>query len=185
MNHNLVCRIIGSILLVFLIGFCVADDGPSYQVFIQGGESSIASGSNGAHIITVKDIVPYFYISDGEKDWLTPVDRLNNLTYPINAALVLSNENKRTIMVRIANLSLSDEDKILTLQVNPLSYYEGKYLQRFYDQRLELETLGESNHSRAAIYLEMKQNRPLNSGCHAWCSDGVDSFCCHPFFPFP
>ncbi|MFH0966216.1 MAG: hypothetical protein V1862_00825 [Methanobacteriota archaeon] len=142
MNHFLSLGFISSLLLVSLAGICVADNAPGYLVYIQGGESSIMNGSDGAYVITVKDIVPYFHTTNGVINSLIPVERLNNPTSPLNAALVFSDKgNESTVMVRVTNISLSDGNKVLTLQADPLEYYDGELLKSLYDRSRSLEML--------------------------------------------
>jgi hypothetical protein len=185
MNHFLSFVFISSLLLVFFTGFCVADEAPGYQVFIQGDGCSISKGSNSPYVITVKDIVPYFHITDGGKDWLISAERLTNLTYPVNAALVLSaGDNETTMMVQVTNVSLPDRDKGLTIQADPLPYYDGGHLQSFDAKRSELKTIYDSNYSKAAIYMEFEKGSPLNGGANCLCDYDREYFCCQLFFPF-
>ena len=72
-------------------------------------------------MITVNDVVPYFHLADGNKSSLIPVERLTNVTFPLNAAVVFSGaDNETAFMVEVSNLSLSDGNKSLTLLVKPL-----------------------------------------------------------------
>ena len=163
MNRNIRLGVICSILLGSLAGFCVADEAPSYLVYVQGGESSITNGSDGAYVITVKDIIPYVHIADGEKSSLKLVERLTNLTYPMNAALVLSGaDNETTVMVQVANVSLSDENKILTLQVDPLKYYEGERLNSFNDRKQSIKAVNGLRFTRTGVYFEVVKESPAN-----------------------
>ncbi len=140
MNH---CRSLGFIslfLLVSLTGYCVADEAPGYLVYVQGGESAITNGSDEMYVITVKDIIPYFNITNGQKSSQIHVELLPKLTYPMNAALVLSGvDYETTVMVQVANVSFSDGNKILTLQADPLEYYEGTLLSEYNEQKSKLD----------------------------------------------
>jgi hypothetical protein len=155
MNHFLSLGFISLFLLISLTGICIADEAPGYLVYIQGGETSIAKGSDGAYMITVKDIVPYFYITDGEQSRLLPVELLNRLTYPRNAALILSGaDNETTVMVQVENMSQSDENRVLTLQAGPLEYYEGERLTSFYDKSQEINGFIDGQFARLGVYVE-------------------------------
>lgn len=164
------------LLLVSFTGICVADEAPSYVAYIQGGESSITNGSDGTFAITVKDIVPYFHIAGGEKSRLIPVELLTNMTYPMNAALVLSGaDNETTVMVQVANVSLTDRNNILTLQADPLEYYEGERLKSFNGMRQSINALNDLRFVRSAIYLEgvggvvtNSENCPYCEPCNCW-----------------
>ncbi|MDD1727831.1 MAG: hypothetical protein LUQ50_02030 [Methanospirillum sp.] len=169
MMNQIRCGVICSVLLVALAGFCIADEAPGYLVYVQGGEGSITNGSDGATVITVKDIVPYYHITDNEKSSLIPVERLANLPYPLSTALVFSgDDNETTFMVQVSQLSLSDGNTVLTLQVEPLPYYEGDRLASFTSKGLK--TLVESQYTKSAIYMDMAGTPPEN-GC-------PPTFCC-------
>ena len=173
MNHSLSLGFISFVLLISLTGVCIADDAPGSLVYIQGGESSIVNGSDGVYVITVKDIVPYFHIADGEKSNLIPVERLNNSTSLLNAALVLSSTADETVvMVRVVNLLLSDGNKVLTLQVDPLGYYEGALLTSFNDKKQDIDVITD-NPIRTGVFLE-NIGAPLENDnvCTCICSDG-------------
>ena len=174
MNRRLLLGFIGSILLISLAGICVADDAPSYQVYIQGGESSITNGSDEAYIITVKDITPYFHIADNEESNLIPVERLNNQASSLNAALVLAGDSDESVfMVRVINMSLSDGNKILTLKVEPLEYYDGVLLNLFNQKKQEIDLISDNLFIHTGVYLE-SMGEPLknDNACTCVCSDG-------------
>jgi hypothetical protein len=180
MDHSLSLGFISLLLLVSLAGFCVADEAPGSLVYIQGGESFITNGTDSGYVITVKDIIPYFHFTDGEKSSLFPVDLLTNLTYPVNAALVLSSENNETaVMVQVSNMSLSDGEKILILQAEPLKYYEGERLTSYNDKSQSIYELDTLRFSNAGVYLEIEQLPPPNFECppgYVWC--GLPFGCC-------
>ena len=166
MNRFLSVGFICSLLLVSLAGVCVADEAPSYLGYIQGGESSITNGSDGVTAIAVKDIVPYFNLADGEKNSLISVEFLTNLTYPMSAALILSDADNETIfMVQVVNMSMLDENNGIVFEVKPLLYYEGKHLKVFNEKRKALNSLFETQHARFAMYLEIDEKVPTNLEC--------------------
>lgn len=174
MNHSLLLEFVSILLLISLAGFCVADTAPSITAYFQGGESSITDGINGTYVITVKDVTPYFHISQGEKSSLIPVRSLTNPKYPMSAALVFSNtDNETNTLVQVVNVSLSDGNKILSLQVNPLEYYEDERLKSFNSNSKGLETLVNSQFTKAAIYFEIEGTPPGNypddyCDCYGW-----------------
>ena len=142
----------------------MADEAPSYVAYIQGGESSITNGSSdGAYVITVKDIIPYLYLADGNISYLIPVEKLTNGTYPMNAAVVFSGTDDDTVsMGEVSNLSLSDGNSVLTLQVNPQKNYDGEVLKSFTYENIEVDLVKENTIKRTGIYLEMKLEVPEN-----------------------
>lgn len=151
------------LLLISLVGVGQADEAPGYFVYVQGGDSSITNGSDGMTEITVKDIIANFYIANGMKSILHPVERLTKLRYPLDAAMVFSGaDNESVSMVTISNLSLSEGDTVLTLQVTPMKYYEGEVLKSFTGEkgRLDMTNVGEV--LSTGIYMEMKGIAPEN-----------------------
>lgn len=119
----------GILLLFCLTGVSMGNETPSYIVYIQGGQASITNGTDGMMELTVRDVVPHFHISEKDFGILIPVETLTNLSYPLSAAVVFSDALEEiTSMVEISNLTLSEENKVITLQVKPLEFYEGERL---------------------------------------------------------
>ena len=55
-------------------------------------------------------------------------------------ALVLAGDSDESVfMVRVINMSLSDGNKILTLKVEPLEYYDGVLLNLFNEKKQEID----------------------------------------------
>jgi hypothetical protein len=128
------------------------------------GESTITNGSGGMELITVKDIVPYLHIADGNWSSLVSIKQLSNITYPLNAAVIFSDTNgEDSFIVKILNLSLSDEKKVISLQVGPENYYEGEVLKSF-SKNLGLNKHNTSKFNNTNIYLELNGNIPQNYG---------------------
>ncbi|OQA59207.1 MAG: hypothetical protein BWY45_00882 [Euryarchaeota archaeon ADurb.Bin294] len=169
------CRQLGifcSLVLVFYTGFCSAAESSSAVIYIQGSDSAITNGSDGM-IITVKDVIPYFHITDGKESKLVPLESLTDITYPVQAVVNLFNaENKTNSVIQVLNLALSEDNKVLTLNVNPLEFYDGEMLKSLANGLTPLsdEKIGEYNH--AGIYLEAVWEAPSNAlNC-------VPCFCC-------
>lgn len=72
----------------FCTGFCSAAESSSAVIYIQGSDSAITNGSDGM-IITVKDVIPYFHITDGKESKLVPLESLTDITYPVQAVVNL------------------------------------------------------------------------------------------------
>lgn len=172
MGYCVLLGILCSLVLVFCTGFCSAAESSSALIYIQGSGSAITNGSNGM-IITVKDVVPYFHITDGVESKLVPVGSLADISYPVQAVVNLFNaENETNSIIQVSNLSLSDENKVLTLDVTPLEFYDGERLKSFVNGQTPLsdEKIGEYN--RAGIYLEAVWEAPSNTlNC-------IPCFCC-------
>ncbi|MFH0967667.1 MAG: hypothetical protein V1862_08305, partial [Methanobacteriota archaeon] len=99
MNRCVLLGFIGILMLVSLTVCCIADQSSSYIANIQGGESTITNGSGGM-TITVQDVSSNVTIISGTQGNMTTIDRLTNVTYPLNAAVVFSgNSNESTSMV--------------------------------------------------------------------------------------
>ncbi|MFH0968638.1 MAG: hypothetical protein V1862_13230 [Methanobacteriota archaeon] len=141
----------------------MAAESPAYLAYVQGGESSITNETDGMMMITVKDVIPYFYIVDDNTSVLHPVERLANITTPLNAAVTFSGaDNESVSLVEVTNLSLSDENKTLIIQVHPLELYEGTVLKSFTDKMNRLTTDSIGKFTNTGIYLEMRDKTPQN-----------------------
>ena len=175
MNRQFLRGLAYLFLLVSLAGVCIAEDIPGSVVYLQGGESSITNGSDGMPVVTVQDLVQYVHVTDGKKSILIPVQQLTNMTAPMNAALVLSGEDKEsTFVVEVSNLSLSDGNNTLTLQVNPLEFYEGSVLKSFSNVSHDWTAEKQERYPQSGIYLEWSIPVPKNKYCYS-CD-------CDPFY---
>ena len=144
------------LLLVSLAGVSMADEAPSYVAYIQGGEAFITDGTDGMVEIIVKDVIPHFHVSEQEIGILVPVELLTNVTYPVNAAMVFSGiDDESTSIVEVSNLSLSDGNSVLTLQVRPLEFYEGERLKLFHSENKGLNVINRAAISFTGIYAEI------------------------------
>lgn len=165
MNLHLHYGIIGILLLIFLIGNSMAAESPADVIYIQGGESTIAEEGKETYLVTVKEIIPYLHITTGLNGTssLTPIEMVDSLTYPLNAALVFSGEdNERSSMVEMVNLSLSDENKTLTMKIKPRPFSEGDSLPSFAQDGGDFSPdIGEKS-KQIGIYLEIPSFPPTN-----------------------
>ena len=165
MTHSVLLGFICLLLLISLTGVSMAAESPGYALYVQGGVSSITNGTDGMTVITVMDVIPYFHITDGNKSLLLPIEGLTNITYPLDAAVVLSGTgNESTSLVKVSNLTLSDGNKSLILQVKPLEFYEGKLLNSFVSEKKELPLEKTGKFSSIGIYIETTQLPPANAG---------------------
>ncbi len=158
------------LVLVLFVGSCFADEVPTYLTYVQGGKSAVSAASDGGYVVTIKDTVPFVVISYGGRDRLVPTERLINVTFPVRAALIVSDaQNDTTSMIQITNLSLSDDNKVLTLHVDPLPYYEGAALASFDADKQNIDSLVESHYGRSGLYFETIGQCPENSyDCTFW-----------------
>jgi len=147
----------------------MADETPSYIVYIQGGEASITDGTDGMMELTVRDLVSHFHISEKDYGILIPVETMTGLSYPLNAAVVFSDtlEESRS-MVEISNLTLSEENKVLTLLLKPLEFYEGERLEALNRDNKDLHGTDLKNLSFTGIFVELTGNS-LENGSDPEC----------------
>lgn len=155
--------ILSFLVLVFCAGFCSAAESSSAVIYIQGSGSVISNGSNGM-IITVKDVVPYFHITDGVESKLIPVELVTENSYPLNAVIELFNTvNESKSIIQVSNLSFSDENMVLTLHIKPLDFYDGEMLKSLANGQITLSDKNIGEYNRTGIYLESLFEVPSNS----------------------
>lgn len=178
MNRIISVGFIWLLMLILLAGICTAAENPSYIVYIQGGESVITLDPPGM-ILTVQDVIPYFHKSDNDKEGLFPLERLTSMIYPVNAALVFTGpDNRSTSMVEISNLSLSDDNEILTLYVTPLKFYEGELLKSFTNTQGDLLGSPVGDFKTTQIYAEIPEPVAENDCDYIHCCWHGWEWCC-------
>lgn len=172
MNHSRFLGFTFSFLLISLAGFGIAEETPSKIIYIQGGVSSVTGSTNGTTEMTVKDVIPYFYIGSGDQSSLIQNNALTYITNPLSAVLVFSeNDGVSTSFVKISNLSYSTEDKTLMLEVTSNPYYDGEILKSFAVKPIAFDPDSISQFNQTQIYTESPVSVPLNSeSCE--CADG-------------
>ncbi|MFH0966386.1 MAG: hypothetical protein V1862_01715 [Methanobacteriota archaeon] len=147
----------------------MAEEAPNSVVYIQGGKSIITDGADEMSKISIQDVVPFVHVAEGEKSRLFPAMLLSQLTYPLNAVIVCtSSDNESTSIVMISNLSLSDGNKVLTLDVNLLHYYEGGMLKNLATDSIPLTQ--KENIQKIGVYVEAKEIPPVNADCPSGCA---------------
>jgi hypothetical protein len=135
-------------------------------------------------VITVQDLIPYVHIKNGEKSPLMAVELLTTMTEPLNVALIFSGaDNESTSMVEVSNLSLSDGNTVLTLQVKPLEFYDGEALKSFESEKSAANTVSVGQHDNIGIYIEdliSPLDNSENCGeCFELSTGGWYQACCH------
>lgn len=163
MKKTIVFGFVFLLLFGFFAGMCSAEQSPSLTAHIQGGESSITNGTEGAMVITVKDVDPNVNVTNGSESIEKPVDFLIDVAYPFAAALELSNgENDSVSMVNIEKITISDDNKTLTLQATPLQYYEGISLQEFAKKSVTFDQQYNKTFNETRIHGEIIEESPTN-----------------------
>ena len=152
------------ISLLLLTGLSSAAESYGYLAFLQGGESTIVNDTDDMMIITVHNPDPYLNITNNTGTTQSPVDSVMNASLPMNAALIFSApDTEMTSIIRIENLSLSDDKESLTLQVRPLDFYEGEVLAPYTQGTVNIHELDKKTFNEIRLYLEMMMNAPENS----------------------
>jgi len=150
-------------LLFSLAGFCFAEEAPEHSLYIQGGEYNITEDADGVILIAIQDVVPYFFTEFEKAKQLLPVSQIPLYSLPINAALVFSGTDGDSIsLVQISNLTLSDENKVLTVQIKPLEFYEGEMLKAYVKDAIDIGTLSNGKFIQVGVIIETNLIQPDN-----------------------
>ncbi len=150
-------------LVVSLAVVCPADSPPVSIIYVQGGESIITAEPNGTSMITIHDVIPYYCLQVDNMSNLIPIQNLVSYSGPMEAALVFTDEeNERISMGSIDQVTLSDDNRVLILQVKPLEFYEGSGLKTFSDDREDLLNQTGEKVLSSGLYLEV-QEPPSNN----------------------
>ena len=105
-----------------------------------------------------------FFTASGNQSMLLRVSVVPMLPLPINAALIFSEtDGNPASLVKITNLSFSDDNKTLILQIKPLEFYEGEMLKAYAKDAIPVNSLErELKNKNTALYLELVSNLPEN-----------------------
>lgn len=159
------------ISLLLLTGLSSAAESYDYLAYLQGGESIIVNDTDDMMIITIHNPDPYLNITNTTSTTQSPVNSLMNTSLPMNAALIFSApDTEMTSIVRIENLSFSEDKESLTLKVRQLDFYEGEVLAPYAQDTIDLHELDKKTVNETRLYLEMmmsasENNYPPNSAC--------------------
>ena len=152
------------ISLLLLTGLSSAAESYDYLAFLQGKESTIMNDTDDMMIITIHNPDPYLNITNNTSTTQSPVDSLMNASLPMNAALIFSApDTEMTSIIRIENLSFSEDKESLTLQVRALDFYDGEVLTPYALDTINLHELDKKTFNETGLYLEMMMNAPENS----------------------
>ena len=155
MEHMVPREFFCLVILVSLAGVTFADEQPTYVMYIQGGENSITSETDGNVSITILDIVPYANLIDGERNSLLPVEILNFHQWPATAAVVLDDGSNASVsFVTISDLSFAKGNTTLTILASPDEFYEGEALGSFASGKGEINTLIGKKFDHIGLYVE-------------------------------
>ncbi len=132
-------------------------------------------------VISIENYAPYYNITEGNTTYSVPLEHLTTISWPLHAAILFTNdENKTVSLVTVANLSVSEEENILTLQVAPLPFYDGELLTTLAEEFVELDSMQGETFSNTGVYLEMQ--RPKAESGQFCCKEGWElsenQYCC-------
>lgn len=165
-------------LLFLVIVVNAVNISSDYAGYVQGGECSITNGTESHSIISMNDVIPYFYIEGNEQSSILPIEFLSYLSYPLDSVLVFSGKtNDSTFLVEISNLSFSNGNKVIELTVNPLKFYDGEALKPFIGERKQNLSDEEGKIISSRIYFEGTRN-PVNN--EDMCPVIAEDYCQHP-----
>lgn len=154
-SHGFICLTLVAVLTVA----CLADSSPVSIIYVQGGESIITVEPDGTGVITIQDVIPYFNLLIENMSNLVPIQYLTIYSGPMQAAVVFTDEeSEHTSMVRVQNVSLSDDTGVLTLQVKPLEFYEGSELKSFSGNHEDLVNQTGEKVLSTGLYLEVQES---------------------------
>ncbi len=185
MNRMVFSGVIIIFMMISLVGISNAVESPSYVIYMQGGESRITNGSDGMMEIAISDIAKNATITDGNTSKSIPIERLANITFPVDAAVVYPGTGNESIsMIQISQMSLSSDGKDLTLEVSPLRFYDGEGLKSYAENQTELFSSTDGNLTTTEVYLETSVNPAENSkkDCPdglSWCT--ASNSCINPY----
>lgn len=149
--------LLGLLLLISLSSVCLADSEAKYQLFVQGGESTITNEANNTYILTVQNIIPYFqYISDGLNNF-APIRDLSATT-PKKAIITFYGVNQTTNKTSITSgeitgISFSDDYTTLNLTMQPPQYFIRGGLEPSWVEEIGLDAVHPENNTKTRIYL--------------------------------
>jgi hypothetical protein len=147
-----------------LAGISSAADSHEYLAVLQGGENSIVTDTEDVIIITVHNPDPYLNITNNTSTIQSPVESLINASFPMNAVVLFSTPDTEVAsMIQIENLSISDNNEYLILQVRPIDFYEGEVLTPYAQGTGTLHDFDQKSFDEARLYLEMIMTAPDNS----------------------
>jgi len=173
MNLDMNRGMLLALLIICLgIGSCTAEENTDYITYVQGGVSSLAAGTNGTMVLTIADVIPYYGMEVVNRTILMPLTTDSAYQLPLNAALALNGvDGEAVYLVKIKTWSFDSEKKALSLDVEPVEFYEGSVLKKFTDVKQDLSADKVGKELSTGLYLEVIGQTPANNMvCDAVCS---------------
>jgi hypothetical protein len=168
MNLDMNRGMLLALLIICLgIGSCTAEENTDYITYVQGGVSSLAEGTNGTMVLTIADVIPYYDMEVVNRTFLMPLTTDSEYQLPLNAALVLNGADGEAVyLVKIKTWSFDSDKKALTLDVEPVEFYEGVTLKKFTDVKWDLSADKVGKELSTGLYLEIVGGTPSNGNGH-------------------
>jgi len=152
-------------LLIICLGIvsCTAEENTDFITYFQGGVSSLAEGTNGTMVLTIADVIPYYDMEVANRTILMPLTTDSAYQLPLNAALALNGADGEAVyLVKIKTWSFDSEKKALSLDVEPVEFYEGSVLKKFTTVKQELSVEKVGKELSTGLYLEVIEQPPAN-----------------------
>lgn len=114
-----------------------------------------------------------------------PLDSMQYASVPMHTAVHFSGPDTNLVsLITIENLTITDDNKTLTLQARPFDYYDGTVLAAYTQDTVPLYRLDEKTCNKTGIYVEMVKTAPENSDnsrtecnlCVGNCEKRVDDY---------
>jgi hypothetical protein len=178
--------LIAFVLLLSFIGICCAADTPGSLAYLHGG-SAVVNTTENVMTITVSNPDNFVNITKDGNTTSIPVIFLTYVSVPIDAVVVFNDKDTKVAsIVKIENLTFSDDKRYLTLQVDPLDYYDRTLLSPFAQDTLNLHQLDKKTFNATGVYMEIIKSTPDNAGsprlsyniCVHNCSIDPDFYTC-------
>jgi hypothetical protein len=155
--------------IIFFVAFfsaisvCIAEETLDYPIYLQGGKGILSDGENGTMVLKISEIVPYYQIRVLDRSYLMPIQDISGFALPLNAALVISNNDGEIVsLVKISNWSTDKDNAEINLVIKPLEFYEGTVLDIFNTEKQEISPEIIKNSMMVSIYGEIQEQIPEN-----------------------
>ncbi len=164
MNRFQANGLIVLVLLLSLTGICCATDSPGSLIYLHGEGSTVVNATEDMMTITVSHPDNFVNITKNGNNTSVPVGFLTYLSTPIDAVVVFHDkDSKSASIVKIENLTFSDDKRYLTLQVDPLDYYDKTLLSPYAQDAQNLHQVDKKTFNVTGLYMEIIPSPPDNS----------------------
>jgi hypothetical protein len=160
MNQGMLLALL---IMCMVVGSCLAEETPGYLMYVQGGSSTLTEGTTGNLTLTTNDVIPYYEIQVADRTILLPMEGVSSYDLPLNTALVLNSADGELVyLVKTRSWLFDAEKKTLTLEIQPLEFYEGERLKRFTETGQNLSAEKGGKELSTGLYFEITGENPDN-----------------------